>query len=116
MPFIRFHGFDEGFLKSFSPLLKQQLSVIMGVHENIVKIELVSSQPISDLPKYVEILMFPRPQEAHDVIAKWLNDQLEQRGFPKTHIFFVLLAPSLYYKEGKPLVNYTYAEWPAMKT
>ena len=49
--------------------------------------------------------MFPRSQEKHDAIAATMHDLLNHFGCCDVHIFFVLLTPSLYYKEGRPLRN-----------
>jgi hypothetical protein len=70
-----------------------------------VKVELLNITQISATPRSLEIYMFPRTQEKHDVIAATLHDLLSHFNYLGVHIFFVLLAPSLYYKEGMPLKN-----------
>lgn len=44
-------------------------------------------------------------QKKHDAIAATMHDLLNHFNYRDVHIFFVLLAPSLYYKEGMPLKN-----------
>jgi Domain of unknown function (DUF1904) len=41
----------------------------------------------------------------HDQLVAKLHQLLEEKGFSNTHIFFILLSPSLYYKNGQPLEN-----------
>ncbi len=103
MPYLRFKGFNEEFLQQNQSLIVAEFSRISGVPPEIVKIELLAIEIITDTPRSVEIFMFPRDQQRHDRIAENLYDLLTHFGYPDVHIFFVLLAPSLYYKEGTPL-------------
>ncbi len=103
MPFLRFKGFDEGFLRERVPLFIEEFSRVAGVPRDKVKIESLAIVQITATPRSLEIFMFPRPQKKHDAIAATLNDLLSHFGFLDVHIFFVLLTPELYYKEGRPL-------------
>lgn len=105
MPYLRFKGFDEEFLRQQVPLLVDEFSRTAAVPREIVKVELLSITQITPTPRSLEIYMFPRSQEKHDTIAATLNTILDRFGYGDVHIFFVLLAPSLYYKEGMPLQN-----------
>lgn len=105
MPYLRFKGFDEEFVRQQVPLLVEQFSRIAAVPREIVKVELLNITQITPTPRSLEIYMFPRTQEKHDAIAATLHDVLNRHGYRDVHIFFVLLAPSLYYKEGLPLQN-----------
>jgi hypothetical protein len=108
MPYLRFKGFDEEFLRQQRPLLVAEFSRVSNVPQKLVKIELLCIAPITDTPRSLEIFMFPRDQGRHDTIAGHLYDLLGSFGYRDVHIFFVLLVPSLYYKEGTPLRN---LEW-----
>ena len=103
MPYLRFKGFDEQFLRQALPVIVEEFSRVAAVPREIVKIELLSIQQITDTPCSMEIFMFPRTQEKHDRIAANLNELLSHFGHRNVHIFFVLLSPSLYDKEGVPL-------------
>lgn len=105
MPYLRFKGFDEEFVRQQVPLLVEQFSRVAAVPREIVKVELLNITQITPTPRSLEIYMFPRTQEKHDAIAATLHDVLSRHGYSDVHIFFVLLAPSLYYKEGMPLQN-----------
>lgn len=105
MPYLRFKGFDEEFLRQQLPLLVEAFSRTAAVPREIVKVELLSITQITPTPRSLEIYMFPRTQEKHDTIAAALHAILSRYGYRDAHIFFVLLAPSLYYKEGMPLQN-----------
>lgn len=105
MPYLRFKGFDEEFVRQQLPLLVEQFSRTAAVPREIVKVELLNITRITPTPRSLEIYMFPRTQEKHDAIAATLHDVLSRHGYHDVHIFFVLLAPSLYYKEGMPLQN-----------
>lgn len=105
MPYLRFKGFDEDFLQQQAPLLVEEFSRTAVVPREIVKIELLSITQITSTPRSLEIYMFPRTQEKHDAIVEILHAILSRFGYRDVHIFFVLLAPSLYYKEGRPLRN-----------
>jgi hypothetical protein len=103
MPYLRFKGFDEGFLQEQLPLLVEEFSRVAAVPREIVKIELLPIVQITATPLSLEIFMFPRGQRKHDIIAENMYDLLCHFGYQDVHIFFVLLTPSLYYKEGLPL-------------
>src|SRR6185369_2622641 len=105
MPYLRFKGFDEEFVRQQVPLLVEEFSRTAAVPREIVKVELLSITQITPTPRSLEIYMFPRTQEKHDAIAATLHAILGRHGYRDVHIFFVLLAPSLYYKEGVPLQN-----------
>jgi hypothetical protein len=105
MPYLRFKGFDEDFLRQQLPLLVEEFSRTAAVPREIVKVELLSITQITSTPRSLEIYMFPRTQEKHDAIVEILHAILSRFGYRDVHIFFVLLAPSLYYKEGRPLRN-----------
>lgn len=113
MPYLRFKGFDEAFLRQASPLLVDEFSRIAAVPREIVKIELLNIKQITASPRSLEIFMFPRPPELHDRIAENLHSLLSQLGYQDVHIFFVLLTPSRYYKQGLPLKNVSWLpEYP----
>ncbi|MDR3579219.1 MAG: DUF1904 family protein [Oryzomonas sp.] len=105
MPYLRFKGFEEEFLWRVAPVLVEEFSRIAAVPSEIVKIELFGITQITATPRSLEVLMFPRKQEKHDHIARALYDLLSNFGYTDVHIFFVLLTPTLYYKEGIPLKN-----------
>ena len=105
MPYLRFKGFDEGFLREQRSLFVEEFSRIAAVPQEIVKIELLPIAQITATPLSLEIFMFPRDQRKHDAIAENMHDLLSHFGYRDVHIFFVLLSPSLYYKEGLPLTN-----------
>lgn len=105
MPYLRFKGFDEEGLQRALPELVDEFSRVAAVPLEIVKVELLNITQISATPRSLEIYMFPRTQEKHDAIAATLHDLLTRFNYLGVHIFFVLLAPSLYYKEGRPLMN-----------
>jgi hypothetical protein len=109
MPFLRFQGFDKEVVERLAPGLAEQVAELAGISEAKVKIELLKAEPITDVPPSVEILMFPRKQDVHDAIAGGLHARLQECGYAHAHIFYVLLNPALYYKEGKPLTDYTYS-------
>lgn len=103
MPYLRFKGFDEAFLQRAFPVIVEEFSRVASVPREIVKVELLTITQITATPRSLEIFMFPRTQEKHDRIAATLHDLLDNFGYGDTHIFFVLLTPSLYYKQGMPL-------------
>ncbi|HXE97580.1 MAG TPA: DUF1904 family protein [Dongiaceae bacterium] len=105
MPYLRFKGFDEEELRRTLPVLVEEFSRTAAVPREIVKVELLSITQMTSTPRSLEIYMFPRTQEKHDAIAATLHAILSGFGYRDVHIFFVLLAPSLYYKEGLPLQN-----------
>ena len=100
MPYLRFKGFDEEFLRQALPVLVEEFSRVAAVPREMVKIELLTITQITATPLSLEIYMFPRAQEKHDQIAANLYDLLSHFSYPDVHIFFVLLTPSLYYKKG----------------
>ena len=103
MPYLRFKGIDEDFLRQQLPVLVEAFSRAAAVPPDIVKVELLNITRITATPCSLEIYMFPRTQEKHDAIVATLHDILCRHGYQDVHIFFVLLAPSLYYKKGVPL-------------
>jgi hypothetical protein len=105
MPYLRFKGFDEEGLRLALPVLVEEFSRVAAVPREIVKVELLNITQITPTPRSLEIYMFPRTQEKHDAIVENLYDLLSHFGYRDVHIFFVLLASSLYYKEGRPLRN-----------
>jgi len=105
MPYLRFKGFDEVVLRRALPVLVETFSRVAAVPREIVKVELLNITKISATPRSLEIYMFPRTQEQHDAIAESLYDLLSNYGCRDVHIFYVLLTPSLYYKDGMPLKN-----------
>lgn len=103
MPYLRFKGFTREFLHSIAPQVVDDFARIVQVPKERVKIELLLTEAITQVPLSVEILIFPRKQEVHDEVAAMLNRMLLQSGYPGAHIFFIILSPSLYYKNGEPL-------------
>jgi ribose 1,5-bisphosphokinase PhnN len=108
MPYLRFKGFDEELLRGMLPALVEEFSRVAAVPQEVVKIELLRIVQITATPRSLEIFMFPRGQEKTDSIAATLHTLLSRHGCRDVHIFFVLLTPSLYYKEGMPLHD---VEW-----
>ncbi|HEY3309238.1 MAG TPA: DUF1904 family protein [Desulfuromonadaceae bacterium] len=105
MPYLRFKGFGEEFLRQVLPVLVDEFSRVAAVPREIIKIELLSITQITATPPSLEISMFERTQEKHDAIAANLYDLFSHYNYKDVHIFFVLLTPALYYKEGVPLKN-----------
>lgn len=105
MPYLRFKGFAEEDLRQALPAIVEAFSRVAAVPQEIVKVELLNIMQISATPASLEIYLFPRTQEQHDAIAATLHDLLGRFGYRDVHIFFVLLTPSLYYKQGLPLQN-----------
>lgn len=103
MPFLRFKGFDPQFLRDISPELVEDFSQLAEVSKEKVKVESIQVEVITNSPLSVEIYMFPRAQKKHDEIAAMIHALLQKHGFAQVHIFFIMLSPSLYYKEGIPL-------------
>ncbi|UKS29743.1 DUF1904 domain-containing protein [Paenibacillus sp. HWE-109] len=103
MPFLRFKGFPKEFIASVSSIMIQEFSKLTGVLPEKVKIELLHIEQINNSPLSLEILMFPRDQEMHDDIVQALYRILDEHEYGDVHIFFILLSPHLYYKEGQPL-------------
>jgi hypothetical protein len=108
VPYLRFKGFEEELLREMLPELLDQFSRIAVVPLEIIKIELHQIAQITATPRSLEIFMFPRAQEKHDAIAAVLHAMLERHDCREVHIFFVLLTPSLYYKQGEPLKDATW--------
>lgn len=103
MPFLRFKGFEEERLRQMRPSLIEEFSRVAGVPREVVKIELLSITQVTITPRSLEIYMFGRNQDKHDAIAATLDALLSSLGYRGVHIFFVLLTPALYYKDGVPL-------------
>ncbi|MFS0552973.1 DUF1904 family protein [Brevibacillus sp. 179-C9.3 HS] len=103
MPFLRFKGFDHQDIQPISQILIEEFSQIAEVAQEKVKLELLQVEQLTNSPLSVEIMMFPRDQKQHDAIASAIHDVLKKQGFLNVHIFFILLSPTLYYKEGLPL-------------
>lgn len=103
MPYIRFKGFPEVFLEEITPIVVDEFSEIVQIPKEMVKIEGLPYNIITNTPLSVEILMFQRSQDTHNAIAARINDILSKRGYLNVHIFFIILQRNLYYKEGRPL-------------
>lgn len=103
MPFLRFKGFPKDALKQLAPQIVTDFAKMAQVPEEKVKIELLQVEPIFQSPRTLEIMMFPRDKKVYDQLVAMLHHLLEENGFSNTHIFFILLSPSLYYKNGQPL-------------
>jgi|GEM_PF-652825 len=103
MPYLRFKGFPRDFLHSIAPRVVEEFAAIVQIPKEKVKIELLLTEAITQVPLSVEILMFPRKQEIHDAVAAMLNRMLLEADYPNAHLFFIILSPSLYYKNGEPL-------------
>lgn len=110
MPYLRFKGFEEAFLREQLPALVEGFSRTAAVPQEIVKVELLSITKITATPRSLEIYMFPRTKEKHDAIAANIYGMLASFGYRDVHIFFVLLTPSLYYKKGVPLQNISWLQ------
>ncbi|EJL47003.1 Protein of unknown function (DUF1904) [Brevibacillus sp. CF112] len=103
LPFLRFKGFEKEKLQLVSPLIIEEFARIAEVSQEKVKLELLLVEQLTNSPLSLEIMMFPREQKQHDQIASTMNRILQKQGFQNVHIFFILLSPELYYKEGLPL-------------
>lgn len=103
MPFLRFAGFERNFLQELAPVLIEKFSDIANVPKEIIKIERLQVDAIANSPQSLEIQMFQREQDTHDALAAMMHQLLKARGAEHVHIYFVILTPSLYYKEGIPL-------------
>jgi hypothetical protein len=110
MPFLRFKGFEKDFLQGISVAVATEFSRIANIPKDIVKIERLIVEQVTDTPLSVEIFMFPREQKIHDALAAMLHHILDSRGYKNVHIFYILLSPALYYKGGCAL-----KEIPALK-
>ena len=105
MPYVRFNGFDEGVFRQILPSIIDAVSEISDAPREKVKVELLGIKRLTETPLSIEILMFPRAQKTHDAIAAHLYNLVKLHGYTDVHIFFVMLAPSLYYRNGVPLNN-----------
>jgi hypothetical protein len=105
MPYLRFKGFEEAFLRTNISLFVDEFARVAEVPREKVKVELLSLIQITATPRSLEIFMFPREQRKHDAIAETLDALLNHFGLKEVHIFFIPLTPRLYYKEGQPLKN-----------
>ncbi|TBL76641.1 DUF1904 family protein [Paenibacillus thalictri] len=105
MPFLRFQGFTQPFLKSVASEIIAEFAHMIHIPEQIVKLSLDHAENIANVPPTLEISMFPRSQDKHDAVASAMHSLLSKYGFHQVHIYFILLSPSLYYKEGKPLIT-----------
>ncbi|CAG7599187.1 hypothetical protein PAESOLCIP111_00291 [Paenibacillus solanacearum] len=103
MPYLRFKGFQREALERMSPLIVDEFAYIVNIPKEKVKIELLPVMQITHSPLSVEIQMFQREQETHDALASAMNRLFDEFGCHHVHIYFVILYPTLYYKEGKPL-------------
>jgi len=103
MPYLRFKGFDEGFLRENAPLFVDEFARVAEVPREKVKIELIPAIQITATPRSLEIFMFPREQRKHDLMAETMDTLLNHFGIQDVHIFFIPLTQRLYYKEGQPL-------------
>ncbi|NHN31919.1 DUF1904 family protein [Paenibacillus agricola] len=103
MPYLRFKGFPKPYLQTIAPRIATEFSQLVGVTQEMVKIELLLTETITAVPHSLEILMFPRQQEVHDAVAATINQILRESGYHLVHIFFIILDPHVYYKHGEPL-------------
>ncbi len=103
MPYLRFKGFDEGFLRENAQQFIDGFARVAEVPREKVKIELLPVIQITATPLSLEIFMFPREQGKHDFIAATMATLLTHFGIQDVHIFFIPLSPRLYYKEGQHL-------------
>lgn len=103
MPYLRFTGFETSLLKTIALPLVERFAMIVNIPQEIIKIEKTAIEPIINSPQSVEIQMFQRDQATHDAIALMIHTLLQEHGCPHAHIYYNLLSPSLYYKEGVPL-------------
>lgn len=103
MPFLRFIGVEKVHLQNLASVIVTEISRIIDISEEKVKLELIQAERITDTPPSLEISMFPREKPIHDALAARLYTLLQEAGYANIHIFFVLLTPSLYYKEGQAL-------------
>ncbi|ARK29625.1 DUF1904 family protein [Halalkalibacter krulwichiae] len=103
MPFVRFRGFEKQDLEQLSPYLVEEFATIAEIPMEIVKVELLHAEQLTNNPPLVEISMFQRDQSTHDAIAAMIYRLVNNYGYKNAHIFFVILQPGLYYKEGVAL-------------
>ncbi|MCS7462092.1 DUF1904 domain-containing protein [Paenibacillus doosanensis] len=105
MPYLRFKGFPTEFLKMLAPRIVEEFAQIVNITKEKVKIESLVTEAITQVPLSVEILMAPRKQEIHDAAAAMLNRLLKEYGYEQIHLFFIILNPRLYYRNGEPLAS-----------
>lgn len=103
MPYIRFKGYERKVVEQIAPYVTDHFSRIVNVPRDIVKIEMLHVERVTNSPLSVEIYMFQRDQGVHDAVAAMIHEKLCEFGYKNSHVFFVILSPSLYYKEGKPV-------------
>ncbi|MBL0385279.1 DUF1904 family protein [Tumebacillus sp. ITR2] len=103
MPYIRFTGFETAFLKKIAVEVVTRISEIVNIPTEIIKIEKTAIEPILNSPQSVEIQMFQRDQQTHDALALMLHTLLQEHGCSNVHIYYNLLSPALYYKNGVAL-------------
>lgn len=113
MPYLRFKGFPTDFLRSVAPRVVEEFAQIVHIPNEKVKIESLVTEAITQVPLSVEILMFPRKQDVHDAAASMLNRLLLEHGYENVHIFFVILNPLVYYKNGEPLASSSHSYTPS---
>ncbi|MFE5323632.1 DUF1904 family protein [Paenibacillus sp. NPDC056579] len=116
MPYLRFKGFPTDVLRTIAPRVVEEFAHIVNISNEKVKMESLVTEAITQVPLSVEILMFPRKQEVHDAAASMLNRLLQEQGYDNIHIFFVILDPKVYYKNGEPLATPSQAYAPSGKT
>jgi 16S rRNA G1207 methylase RsmC len=105
MPYLRFKGFSNEYLHSVAPRLIEEFAQLVQIDKSMVKIETLLTEAISQVPLSLEILLFPRKQEVHDAVAAKFNEILRESGYEHVHIFFILLSPYVYYKNGEPIAH-----------
>jgi hypothetical protein len=112
MPYVRFNGFDACLVRRILPTVIETVSAISAAPKDKVKVELYDVKRLTETPRSIEILMFPRPQHVHDAIASRLHALVASQGHTDAHIFFILLSPSLYYRDGVPLHTVSWLSAP----
>ncbi|ANX13931.1 hypothetical protein ABE41_018115 [Fictibacillus arsenicus] len=100
MPFIRFTGFNRETLEIFAPSLIEKIATIANIQKDTIKLELHKTEPLTQSPPSIEILIFPRDQQTFDSLSSLIYEILSKYGYTNVHIFFQLLSPLLYYKNG----------------
>ncbi|MFB4213198.1 DUF1904 family protein [Shouchella sp. JSM 1781072] len=103
LPYLRFTGFSTETLQALAPAIIDVFTGIVDMSKEKVKIERVMSEPIANVPLTLEIRMFPRDQDVHDDIAETFTTFFREEGYDSVHIYFLLLSPERYYKNGKPI-------------
>ncbi|GAF22025.1 MULTISPECIES: DUF1904 family protein [Shouchella] len=107
LPYLRFTGFSSERLQTLAPTVIDVFSEIVHISKEKVKIERSTLEPILNVPLTIEIRMFSRAQSVHDQIANNLSALLREEGFETVHIYFLILSPELYYKDGVPIKSTT---------